>query len=79
MTFVKTGYGTVTESDIVRLKEDMIIDETKSFRENVGNLRRIFTLLAPVGHFTTDFDKRHALDNALAKTKYAPISSPYYL
>lgn len=56
MGFIKTGYGTVTEADIIRLKENMIIDETKSWRENIGTLRSIFTLLAPVGHYTTDFD-----------------------
>ena len=77
MDLVRTGYGTVTEADILRLKENMIIDETKSWRENIGKLRSIFTLLAPVGHYTTDFDKRSALDNAIAKTKFAPLLEAY--
>jgi len=77
MNFIKIGYGTVTEADIELIKEDMIINETKSWRENVGTFNSIFTLLAPIGHYTTDLDKRSAMDKAISKTRYAPILKAY--
>lgn len=77
MAFIKLGYGTVNEADIKRLKEDLIIDTTKSWRDNVGKFKAIFTQLEPVGLFTTDFDKRAALDNAIDKTQYAHLLAGY--
>ena len=77
MAFITEGYGTVTEADILRLKNQMVIDEIKSWRDNVANFRSIFTLFAPVGLFTTDLDKRSSLDTAIAKTKFAPILESY--
>ena len=77
MILIKRGYGTVTEADIRRLNEELIIDEAKSWRDNVANLKSIFLLLAPVGHYTTDFDKRTALDKAIKRTRYAPLMEAY--
>lgn len=77
MDFIKKAYGTVTEADIELLKDKLVLDESKSWRENVGNFKSIFTLLSPAGHFTTDSDKRSILDKAIAKTKYAPILEKY--
>ena len=77
MAYIKRGYGTVNESDIKRLKEDLVFDMTKSWRENVGKFRAIFTQLGAVGLFTTDFDKRAALDNAIDKTQYAHLLAAY--
>jgi hypothetical protein len=77
MILIERGYGTVTEADIRRLHENLVIDEAKSWRDNVANFRSIFILLAPVGQFTTDLDKRTALDKATMKTKYAPLLEAY--
>jgi hypothetical protein len=77
MGLIKRGYGTVTEADIRRLNDELIIDEAKSWRDNVANFRSIFILLAPVGQFTTDLDKRTALDEAIKKTRYAPLLEAY--
>ena len=77
MAFIEGGYGTINEADILRLKNELIIDESKSWRDNVANFRSIFALFAPVGLFTTDLDKRSVLDNAIAKTKFASILESY--
>ena len=77
MELIERGYGTVTEADIKRLKEALTIDESKSWRDNIANFKSIFILLAPVGQFTTDLDKRTALDEAIKKTRYAPLLEAY--
>ena len=77
MAFIEGGDGTVNEADISRLKDEMIIDEHKSWRDNVANFRSIFTLFATVGLFTTDLDKRYVLDKVIAKTKFASILEGY--